>query len=64
VLRIGERLLRTMGALAMFMGTTKIVITHSDFQPKRRGRRVILFLGVTLMPIGGACRCLASVIYN
>lgn len=48
----------------MFMGTTKVVITHSDFQPKRRGRRVILFLGVTLMPIGGACRCLASVIYN
>lgn len=22
----------------MFMGTTKVVITHSDFQPKRRGR--------------------------
>jgi hypothetical protein len=46
VLRIGERFLgQKRGAMAMFMGTTKVVITHFDFQPKRGEEDMVLFLG-------------------
>jgi len=32
--------------MAMFMGTTKVVITHLDFQPKRGVEDMVLFLGL------------------
>jgi hypothetical protein len=36
VLQIAESFFSTKrGAMAMFMGTIKVVITHFDFQPKR-----------------------------
>lgn len=31
--------------MAMFMGTTKVMITHFDFQPKRGEEDIVLFLG-------------------